>query len=55
MDGVEFNLVVRSLGSFLKHHKGVGLIIIDGLHAIDHSDFTQNKYDKRNLDKQINE
>jgi hypothetical protein len=26
---------VRSLSSFLKHHKNIGLIIIDGIHFIE--------------------
>jgi hypothetical protein len=39
MDVVEFNLTVRSLANFLKGHKNIGLVIIDGLHFIDHLDF----------------
>jgi len=35
MDAVEFNLAVRSLSSFLKHHKNIGLIIVDGIHFIE--------------------
>ena len=32
---VEFNLTVRSLAQFLKTHKNIGLIVIDGLHLIE--------------------
>jgi len=35
MDAVEFNLAVRSLSSFLKANKNVGLIVIDGIHFIE--------------------
>jgi hypothetical protein len=31
MDVMEFNLAVRSLGTFLKQNKGVGLVVIDGI------------------------
>jgi hypothetical protein len=39
LDAMEFNLVVRSLASFLKLQKNIGLIIIDGLHFIENLDF----------------
>jgi hypothetical protein len=32
---VEFNLTVRSLAQFLKTHKNIGLVVIDGLHLIE--------------------
>jgi|LauGreDrversion4_2_1035121.scaffolds.fasta_scaffold493414_1 hypothetical protein len=42
MDGNEFNLTVRSLGNFFKTHKGVGLIVIDGMHFMEQTDFMSN-------------
>jgi len=39
MDAVEFNLAVRSLSSFLKANKNIGLIVIDGIHFIENQDF----------------
>jgi hypothetical protein len=42
MDGSEFNLAVRSLGSFFKQHKGVGLVVIDGMHFMESTDFMSN-------------
>ena len=38
MDAIEFNLVARSLGSFLRHKKSVGLLVIDGIHFIENSE-----------------
>ena len=35
MDAIEFNSVARSLSSFLRSHKSVGLLLIDGLHFIE--------------------
>ena len=35
---VDFNLTVRSLAQFLKTHKNIGLIVIDGLHLIENVD-----------------
>lgn len=32
---VEFNLTVRSLASFLKTHKNIGLVVVDGTHLIE--------------------
>lgn len=46
MDVVEFNLTVRSLANFLKGHKNIGLVVVDGLHFIDHLDF-QSQQEKR--------
>lgn len=34
-DAAEFNLAVRSLGSFFKKHKSIGLVCIDGIHFIE--------------------
>eukprot|EP00347_Sterkiella_histriomuscorum_P009559 403340741 len=34
-DAVEFNLTVRSLASFLKKQKNIGLIVVDGIHFIE--------------------
>lgn len=31
MDAIEFNMTVRSLANFLKVHKNIGLVILDGL------------------------
>jgi hypothetical protein len=43
----EFNLTVRSLANFLKTHKNIGLIIIDGLHLIENVDiFSVKSSDK---------
>jgi len=39
MDAIEFNLAVRSLATFLKANKNIGLIIIDGIHFIENQDF----------------
>lgn len=35
MDAIEFNLAVRSLSTFLKANKNIGLIIVDGIHFIE--------------------
>jgi hypothetical protein len=35
MDATEFNLAVRSLSLFLKNKKGVGLVVIDGIHFVE--------------------
>ena len=32
---VEFNATVRSLANFLKTHKNIGLVVIDGIHLIE--------------------
>jgi hypothetical protein len=32
---VEFNLTVRSLANFLKTHKNIGLVVVDGIHLIE--------------------
>ena len=39
MDATEFNLTIRSLASFLKTHKSIGLVIIDGLHYIENLEY----------------
>ena len=39
MDAIEFNMAVRSLGSFFKKHKSIGLVVIDGIHFIENQDF----------------
>jgi hypothetical protein len=31
MDAFEFNMTIRSLANFLKNHKNIGLVILDGL------------------------
>ena len=31
MDAVEFNMTIRSLANFLRNHKNIGLVILDGL------------------------
>ena len=43
MDGNEFNLVVRALGSFLKRNRGIGLVIIDGMQFVE---ATESGYDR---------
>ena len=35
MDAIEFNLTARSLHSFLRRNKSVGLVVIDGIHFIE--------------------
>lgn len=35
MDAIEFNSVARGLSSFLRGHKSVGLLVIDGMHFIE--------------------
>ena len=32
-------MAVRSLGSFFKKHKSIGLVVIDGIHFIENQDF----------------
>lgn len=44
---VEFNLTVRSLAQFLKTHKNVGLVVIDGIHLIENVEM----YSVKNSDK----
>ena len=39
MDAMEFNLTIRSLASFFKTHKSIGLVIIDGLHYIENLEY----------------
>ena len=39
MDANEFNLAVRSLANFFKKHKGIGLVVIDGMHFMENTDF----------------
>ena len=40
---MEFNLTVRSLASFLKNHKNVGLVVIDGTHLIESVEIYSSK------------
>ena len=49
MDANEFNLAVRSLASFFKTHKGVGLLVIDGMHFMESTDLQH--FDKKLKDK----
>lgn len=44
---VEFNLTVRSLANFLKTHKNIGLVVVDGLHLIENVEI----YSVKNSDK----
>lgn len=46
MDAIEFNLAVRSLATFLRKNKNVGLLVIDGIHFIESNDFMSN-FEKR--------
>ena len=46
MDAVEFNLAARSLVSFFRKNKNIGLVVIDGIHFIENQDFL-NKFEKR--------
>jgi hypothetical protein len=43
VSAIEFNLTVRSLANFLKTHKNIGLIIIDGLHLIESVEIYSSK------------
>lgn len=51
MDAIELNLTVRSLSSFFKNQKNVGLVILDGLQFIENSDLLQKK-EKHALNEQ---
>lgn len=42
-DATEFNLAVRSLPTFLKVHKNVGLVVVDGLHYIENIEYYFHK------------
>ena len=46
MDAVEFNLAARSLASFFRKNKNIGLVVIDGIHFIENQDFL-TKFEKR--------
>ena len=46
MDAIEFNLAVRSLATFFRKNKNIGLVVIDGLHFIESQDF-MSKFEKR--------
>jgi len=46
MDAIEFNIAVRSLATFLRRNKNVGLLVIDGLHFLESQDF-MSKFEKR--------
>ena len=50
MDAVEFNLAARSLASFFKTHKNIGLLVIDGIHFIENQDFL-TRYEKKQKEK----
>ena len=39
MDAIEFNMTVRSLASFLKSHKNIGLVILDGLQFVENIEY----------------
>lgn len=46
MDTQEFNLTVRGLAAFFKKVKGIGLVVIDGFHFMEGSDFL-NQFDRK--------
>jgi len=46
MDAIELNLAVRSLATFFRKNKNIGLVVIDGLHFIESQDF-MSKFEKR--------
>ena len=48
MDAVEFNLTARSLTSFLRRNKSVGLVVIDGIHFIENQDIL-NQFEKKQI------
>ena len=48
MDGNEFNLAVRSLAVWLKRHKGVGLVVLDGMQFVENADFLSQYERKQN-------
>jgi len=39
---MEFNVCIRSLPCMLKKNKHIGLVIVDGLHYIENSDYMSN-------------
>lgn len=39
MDAIEFNMTIRSLANFLKHHKNIGLVILDGLQFVENIEY----------------
>ena len=51
VDVNEFNLTVRSLSAFFKQHKGIGLVVIDGMHFMENTDFMSH-YEKKHQAKQ---
>ena len=48
MDGNEFNLAVRSLAVWFKRHKGVGLVVLDGMQFVENADFLSQYERKQN-------
>lgn len=53
MDAIEFNIAVRSLATFFRRNKNVGLLVIDGLHFIESQDFMSN-FEKRQAKAESN-
>ncbi len=48
MDAAEFNLTIRSLATFFKSHKSIGMVILDGLHFIENLEYI-NMVERRHL------
>ena len=51
MDAIEFNSAARSLNTFLRQNKSVGLVVIDGIHFIENQEQVA-QFEKRQV-KQI--
>ena len=51
---VEFNLTVRSLAQFMKTHKNIGLVIIDGLHLIENVEMYSVKQSDKSAASGVN-
>ena len=54
MDAAEFNLTIRSLATFFKSHKSIGMVILDGLHFIENLEYI-NMVERRHLAQAMKE
>lgn len=54
MDAAEFNLTIRSLATFFKSHKSIGMVILDGLHFIENLEYI-NMVERRQLAQAMKE
>ena len=53
MDAIEFNLAARSLCSFMRRNKSIGLLVIDGIHNIESAEILAN-FEKRQVKQKVN-